>query len=219
MAILFTQYWDIVENKEKKYEQFILGKYIPTYQKTGLRITGAYYVVVGAGPRIIGVSTTDDLSVFSKAVTSDEYSDLMEELFPLIRNYNSRLYKSSGPIKIDRYEMQFDVWKFNQYFNILPGKEKDYRKFLEEEFIPGMERVGIRVTNIWKVAIGSGPFVLVEGTGYRIDGLARAIAADDYRALTRTLKSKFVSDYQSKILAPTKRVELPYLIKGMTSKL
>ncbi len=38
--------------------------------------------------------------------------------------------------------MQFDVWKFNQYFNILPGKEKDYRKFLEEEFIPGMEKCG-----------------------------------------------------------------------------
>jgi hypothetical protein len=219
MAILFAQHWDVVENVEKKYEEFILGKYIPTYQKTGLRITGAYYVVVGAGPRIIGVSTTEDPLVFQKAITSDEYSDLMEELFPLIRNYNSRLYKSYGPIKIDKYEMQFDVWKFNQYFNILPGMEKDYRKFLEEEFIPRMERVGIRVTNIWKVVIGSGPFVLVEGTGHRIEDLARAIATDDYRALTRTLKSKYVSDYQSKILAPTKRVEIPYLIKGITSKL
>lgn len=219
MAILFAQHWDVVENVEKKYEEFILSKYIPTYQKTGLRITGAYYVVVGHGPRIIGVSTTEDLLIFQKAVTSDEYSDLMEELFPLIRNYNSRLYKSFGPIKIDRYEMQFDVWKFNQYFNIIPGMEKDFRKFLDEEFIPRMERVGIRVTNIWKVIIGSGPFVLVEGTGYRIEDLAKAIAADDYRALTRTLKSRYVSDYQSKILAPTKRVEIPYLIKGMTAKL
>jgi hypothetical protein len=219
MAILFAQHWDVVENVEKKYEEFILGKYIPTYQKTGLRITGAYYVVVGAGPRIVGVSTTEDLLGFQKAVTSDEYSDLMEELFPLIRNYNSRLYKSYGPIKIDKYEMQFDVWKFNQYFNILPGMEKDYRKFLEDEFIPRMEEVGIRVTNIWKVVIGSGPFILVEGTGPRIEDIAKAIATDNYRNLTRTLKSKYVSDYQSKILCPTKRVEIPYLIKGITSKL
>jgi hypothetical protein len=143
----------------------------------------------------------------------------MEELFPLIRNYNSRLYKSYGPIKIDKYEMQFDVWKFNQYFNILPGMEKDYRKFLEDEFIPRMEEVGIRVTNIWKVVIGSGPFILVEGTGPRIEDIAKAIATDNYRNLTRTLKSKYVSDYQSKILCPTKRVEIPYLIKGITSKL
>jgi hypothetical protein len=219
MAILFAQHWDVIENKEKEYEQFILGKYIPTYQKTGLRITGAYYVVVGANPRIVGVSTTEDLLGFQKAVTSDEYSDLMEELFPLIRNYNSRLYKSYGPIKIDKYEMQFDVWKFNQYFNILPGMEKDYRKFLEEEFIPRMEEVGIQVTNIWKVIIGSGPFILVEGTGPRIEDIAKAIATDNYRNLTRTLKSRYVSDYQSKILCPTKRVEIPYLIKGITSKL
>lgn len=219
MAILFAQHWDVVENVEKKYEEFILGKYIPMYQKTGLRITGAYYVVVGAGPRIVGVSTTEDLLAFQKAVTSDEYSDLMEELFPLIRNYNSRLYKSYGPIKIDKYEMQFDVWKFNQYFNILPGMEKDYRKFLEEEFIPRMEEVGIRVTNIWRVVIGSGPFILVEGTGHRIEDIAKAIATDNYRNLTRTLKSRYVSDYQSKILCPTKRVEIPYLIKGMTAGL
>jgi hypothetical protein len=219
MAILFAQHWDVVENKEKEYEQFILGKYIPTYQKTGLRLTGAYYVVVGAGPRIVGVSTTENLLDFQKAVISEEYSDLLEELFPLIRNYNSRLYKSFGPIKIDKYEMQFDVWKFNQYFNILPGMEKDYRKFLEDEFIPRMEEVGIRITNIWKVIIGSGPFILVEGTGPRIEDIAKAIATDNYRNLTRTLKSKYVSDYQSKILCPTKRVEIPYLIKGITSKL
>ncbi len=56
MAILFAQYWDVIENKEKQYEEFILAKYIPTYQKTGLRIAGAYYVVVGAGPRIVGIS-------------------------------------------------------------------------------------------------------------------------------------------------------------------
>jgi hypothetical protein len=219
MAILFAQHWDVVENKEKKYEEFILGKYIPTYEKTGLRIAGAYYVVVGAGPRIVGVSTTEDLLAFQKAVTSEEYSDLLEDLFPLIRNYSSRLYKSYGPIQVDRYEMQLGVWKFNQYFNVLPGMEKDYRKFLEEEFIPRMEQVGIRVTNIWKVVIGSGPFILVEGTGQRIEDIAKAIATDDYRALTRTLKSKYVSDYQSKILAPTRRVELPYLVKSITAEL
>ena len=219
MAILFAQYWDVIENKEKQYEEFILAKYIPTYQKTGLRIAGAYYVVVGAGPRIVGISTTEDLLVFQKAITSDEYSDLMEDIFPLIRNYSCKLYKSYGPIKIDKYEMQFDVWKFNQYFNILPGMEKQYQKFLEEEFIPTMEKAGIRVTNIWKVVIGSGPFALVEGTGQKIEDIARAIATDEYRMLTRTLKSKYVSDYQSRILCPTKRVEVPYLIKGMTAGL
>ena len=219
MAILFAQYWDVVENKEKEYQEFILSKYIPTYEKTGLRLVGAYYVVVGAGPRIVGVSTTDDLLAFQKAIGSDDYADLLEEIFPLIRNYSSKLYVSYGPIKPERYEVQLGVWKFNQFFNILPGMEKSYRGFVEAEFIPKMEQLGIKVTNIWKAVIGSGPFVLVEGTSRTIEEIARAIDTDEYRMLTRTLKSKYVMDYQSKILAPTRRVEIPYFIKGLTAGL
>ena len=219
MAILFAQYWDVVENKGKEYEDFILSKYIPAYEKTGLRLVGAYYVVVGAGPRIVGVSTTDDLSVFQKAVTSGEYAALLEEIFPLIRNYSSKLYTSYGPIQFDTYDIQLGVWKFNQYFNILPGLEHEYRKFAEAEFIPKMEQLGIKVTNIWKVVIGSGPFILVEGTSRTIEEIAKTIDTDEYRMLTRTLKSKYVMDYQSRILAPTRRVELPYFIKGLTAGL
>jgi len=219
MAILFAQYWDVVENKEKEYQEFILSKYIPTYEKTGLRLVGAYYVVVGAGPRIVGVSTTDDLLAFQKAIGSEDYADLLEEIFPLIRNYSSKLYVSYGPIKPERYEVQLGVWKFNQFFNILPGMEKNYRGFVEAEFIPKMEQLGIKVTNIWKAVIGSGPFVLVEGTSRTIEEIARAIDTDEYRMLTRTLKSKYVMDYQSKILAPTRRVEIPYFIKGLTAGL
>jgi hypothetical protein len=219
MAILFTHYWDVVENKEKEYEKFILGRYIPAVEKTGLRIVGAYYVVVGAGPRIISVSTTDHNAAFQKAVTSQEYSDLMEELFPLIRNYSSRLYRPYGPTRVDRYEVQMGVWKFNQYFNIIPGMEKAYRKFLEEEFIPKVEKLGIKITNVWKVVVGSGPFILVEGTSPKIEEIATSIAADEYRKLTRTLKSKYVMDYQSRILAPTRRVEVPYLVRGLTAGL
>lgn len=219
MAILFAQYWDVVENKEKEYESFILSKYIPTYEKTGLRLTGAYYVVVGAGPRIVGVSTTEDLLTFQNAIGSDEYSELLEEIFPLIRNYSSKLYVSYGPIKVDRYDIQLGVWKFNQYFNILPGMEKSYRAFLEAEFIPKMEQLGIRVTNVWKAVIGSGPFILVEGTSPTIEAIAKAIDTDEYRMLTRTLKSRYVMDYQSRILAPTRRVEIPYFIKGLTAGL
>ncbi len=219
MAILFAQYWDVVENKEKEYQEFILSNYIPTYEKTGLRLAGAYYVVVGAGPRIVGVSTTDDLLAFQKAVGSEEYAELLDNIFPLIRNYSSKLYVSYGPIAVDRYDIQVGVWKFNQYFNILPGVEKSYRNFVETEFIPSMEKLGIKITNIWKAVIGSGPFILVEGTSPSIENIAKAIDTDTYRMLTRTLKSKYVMDYQSRILAPTRRVELPYFIRGLTAGL
>jgi hypothetical protein len=115
--------------------------------------------------------------------------------------------------------MQLGVWKFNQYFNIIPGMGKGYGQFLETEFIPTMERVGIKVTNVWRTIIGSSPFILVEGTSPKIEEIAKTIATDEYRALTRTLKSRYVHDYQSKILAPTRRLELPYFMKNLTAGL
>ena len=60
MAILFATYWDVVGTRRRNMKDFILGKYIPTMEKTGLRIIGAFYVVVGAGPRIVAVSTAND---------------------------------------------------------------------------------------------------------------------------------------------------------------
>jgi hypothetical protein len=219
MAILLAQYWDIVEGKESEYEQFILKTYIPSMELQGLRIVGAFYVVVGAGPRIVGCSTTENLAQLSMLVTSEAYTTLHEQLFPLIRNFSSKLLVSYGPIEVRRYEVQLNIWKFNQYFNIVPGMEKAYRAFLQDEFIPKMEQLGITITNIWKVAVGSGPFILVEGSSPGITDIASSIDTDEYRSLMRTLKSKYIMDYQSKILAPTRRVELPYFIRGLTAGL
>lgn len=219
MAILFVQYWDVMENKEKEYEEFILKTHIPAVEKTGLRVVGGYYVVVGAGPRIAAVSTTEDLLEFQKMVISAEYTQLLEQLFPLIRNYSSKLFKSYGPIEVKRYEIQFATWKFNHYFDIVPGMEEAYKEFVRDEFIPRMEEVGIKITNIWKVVIGSGPFILVEGSSPGLKNIAESVDTDKYRALMRQVKSRYIMNYQSRIMAPTRRVEMPYFIKNLTGGL
>jgi hypothetical protein len=219
MAILFVQYWDVVENKDKEYEEFIVKKHIPVLEKMGLKVIGGYYVVVGAGPRIAAVSTTDNLLEFQKMITSEEHTRVLEQLFPLIRNYSSKLFISYGPIEVKRYEIQFGVWKFNQYFDIIPGMEGAYKEFVRDEFIPKMEKVGIKITNIWKVVIGPGPFIHVEGSSPGLQDIAKSVDTDEYRNLMRRLKSKYIMNYQSRILAPTRRVELPYFIKSLTMEL
>lgn len=76
---MFVTHWDVVENKEREYEQFILKTYIPACKQIGLRMLGGYYVVVGAGPRIIGISMAESPSELQRAVTSDEYGLVMEQ--------------------------------------------------------------------------------------------------------------------------------------------
>ena len=135
MAILFATYWDVVENKEKEYEDFILGKYIPTMEKTGLRITGAFYVVVGAGPRIVSVSTTDDPAMFQKAMTSEEYRELLEGYSPLSGTIPAGCTNRTGHPRqaIRDAGRRLEIQPVLQY---PPRHGKGYRKFLETEFIP-----------------------------------------------------------------------------------
>jgi len=216
MAILFVQHWGVMKNKEKEYEDFIMSTHMPVMEKLGLRVVGGFYVVVGAGPHIAAISTTENIEEFQKIVTSAEYTKLLEQLFPLIMNYSSRLYVSYGPIEVGRYDIQFGMWKFNQYFDIIPGKAEGYKKFVRDEFIPRMEHLGIKITNIWKAVIGSGPFILAEGSSPGLQDIAKAIDTDEYRTLMKELKSNYIMNFQSRIMAPTRRVELPYFIKSMT---
>ena len=219
MAILFVQHWGVVKNKEKEYENFIMNTHMPVMEKLGLRAVGGFYVVVGAGPHIAAVSTTDNINDFTKIMTSAEYTQLLEQLFPLIMNYSSRLYVSYGPIEVKKYDIQFGMWRFNQYFDVIPGMAEEYKIFVRDRFIPEMERLGIKITNIWKAVVGSGPFILSEGSSPGLQDIAKAIDTDEYRSLMRELKSKYIMNFQSRIMAPTRRVEIPYFIKSMTTGL
>ncbi len=216
MAILFVQHWGVMKGREKEYEDFIMTTHIPVMEKLGLKVVGGFYVVVGAGPHIAAISTTNKIEDFQNIVSSPEYTKLLEQLFPLILNYSSRLYVSYGPIEVEKYEIQFGMWKFNQYFDIIPGMAEEYKKFVRDEFIPKMDHLGIKITNIWKAVIGSGPFILAEGSSPGLQEIAKAIDTDEYRALMRELKSKYIMNFQSRIMAPTRKVELPYFIKSMT---
>jgi hypothetical protein len=219
MAILFVQHWGVRKKKEKEYENFVMNTHMPVMEKLGLRVVGGFYVVVGAGPHITAISTTTDIEEFQKIMTSAEYTQLLEQLFPLIMNYSSRLLVSYGPIEVEKYEIQFGMWKFNQYFDIIPGMADEYKVFVRDRFVPEMERLGIKITNIWKVVIGSGPFMQVEGSSPGLQDIAKAIDTDEYISLMRELKSKYIMNFQSRILAPTRKVELPYFIKSMTKGL
>jgi hypothetical protein len=118
-------------------------------------------------------------------------------------------------VKTDNYTIQLRVWKFNQYFNIIPGKEKEYTKFITKDYLPTMEKLGIKITGGWQVVIGPGPYIVAEGTARSIVDIAKALESDEYKRITKILISKYVTDYSNRILAPTGRIELPYLLEKM----
>ncbi len=215
MAILFTQYWDVMPGNYDEYSDFITNVYTAEMERLGIRLLGGYYVAVGEGPRIIAVATVDEQDYLRKILSTGEYRNLFEKLLSYVWKYSSKLYVSSGKVTEGPYRIQTGAWKFNQYYNVLREKEQDHYKFVKEECIPGMKALNVPVTGAWRMVIGSGPYMLAECTARNIVDIAKAIDTAEFRRLVRTLKKSFATDYSSKILAPTGRIELPYIMKEM----
>jgi hypothetical protein len=220
MAILFTQYWDIMPGHFDDYSTFVMNEYVPTLQKLGIRLVGGYYVVVGEGPRVVAVAEVESLDSLHKNLATREYRIISNRLLEYAWKYNSKVWAPSGRIQVQEspYRIQTGVWKFNQYYNVLAGKEEEHYRFVKGECIPAMKNLGIPITAGWRLVVGTGPKILSESTARGIVDIAKAIDTPEFRSLVRKLKNEYATDYSSRILAPTGRIEVPYLMGEMMKK-
>ena len=215
MTILFNQFWDVIPGKHEEFSTFISNEYNPGLEKLGIKLLGGYHVAVGEGPRIIAVATVRREEDLVKALSSSEYRVLSNGLIQQVVNYGNRVWVSSGRIHDEPYRIQTGAWKFNQHYNIIRGKEDDHYRFVKEVCIPGMKSLKVPLTSGWRLAIGSGPRILAESTGRNMEDIAAAISTSEFIRMVRTLKKEYATDYSSKILAPTGRIEVPFLMKEM----
>lgn len=215
MTVLFTQHWDVLPGRQQAYSDFVMTHYNPTLERIGIHLVGGYYVAIGAGPRIIAVGVTQDLHQLEQALVSEEYQGITVRLQEFVYNYSSKILVPTGRVRADRYDIQTGIWKLTQHWNLIPGVEKEYHEFVIDDHIPTMEKLGIKVTGGWRVVVGSGPRIIAEASAPSLVAIAKAVDTDEYRRITRKLKTTYVTDYSSRILAPTGRIDIPYFVKEM----
>jgi len=215
MPILFVQHWDVMPGKFEEYVSFITREYIPGLDSMGVRLVGGYFVKIGEGPRIHAVATVDEADNLRRTISSREFLNISAKLHNYVWKYASKVYIPSGRIQEGPYVIQAGVWKFNHYYNILPGMGDEHLKYVKEECVPVMEELKIPITGGWRLIIGSGPRMLGESTASSIVAIAEAVDTSLYRNLVKTLKNKYVTDYSTRVLCPTGRVEVPYLVNEM----
>ena len=218
MPILFTQYWDVMPGKFDDYAAFVSNEYNPSLQNLGIRLVGGYYVVVGEGPRIVAVAEVEDVDSLHRLLATKEYRILSERLSGYVWKYSSNVWAPAGRVLGGPYRIQTGVWKFNQYYNVLPGKDDEHYRFVKDECLPTLKELGVPMTGGWRLVVGTGPKILAECTARGIVEIAKAVDSSQFRRLVRKLKNEIASDYSSRILAPTGRIEVPYLMSEMMKK-
>lgn len=88
-------------------------------------------------------------------LSTEDYRLIRAKLLQVIQNYSGRLRVSSGRVTPGPYKIQMGAWKFNQYYNVVPGKEEDRYKFVKQECISGMEELNVPIAGARGLVIGS----------------------------------------------------------------
>ena len=216
---LFVQQWEVIKGKEVDYSNFILRKHLPAMAKVGLNIIGGFHVILGSGPRITSAAMADDFLSMQMAWQREEFIEVTKELNNYVANYSNAVLKDTGRVDMANYGLALGTWRFNQYFKLVRGTEAAYTDFLKNEYLPMLAKVGIRVQAEWQVIIGNTLRLILEGLTTNLVEVAQAMMTDEYRRQRRHLLANFAKDYSSRILAPTGRVEMAYLLSGITKSL
>lgn len=214
MSLLFIQNWDLIHGKESEYERFISDVFLPEITPMGLIPVGGYYVEVGFGPRILVVHTAEESGRIAEAIATKEFRDLIIHLKNYVCNYRRTILEPTGSIKRGRYTIQKGVWKFNQYYDLLPGMKREYAEFIINEHLPAMRTIDyVEVTGGWNVVLGGFSEIVAEFTFRSAIDIGRLLGNEDFQRVTQKLKRYYVTNYMSRIMHSTERFDEPKWFK------
>lgn len=210
MPVLFTQNWDILQDKEDDYATFVTQEYMPRMTDLGLTPVGGYYVEVGFGPRIVAVHSAETSEELACLMKTAAFKDLSMELKSFVHNVRRAVLEPTGNVKKQIYAIQKGVWKFNQYYDLRPGVKKSYAEFIITEQLRLLEKIEyVEVTGGWNVVIGGISEIIAELTFKDPLDIGRLLSNEEFRKLTLKLRTRFVTNYASRIMRCTERFDEP----------
>ncbi|MHB8767021.1 MAG: hypothetical protein ACYDA8_22130 [Deferrisomatales bacterium] len=210
MSLLFTQDWDIIRGTEDQYVEFIAQKFIPEEAKLGLRPVGGFYVEVGVGPEIISIKSVESLGELAKILSTPAHQQLMRELKEHVVNYASKVLEPTGVGQNGPYKIQKGVWKYNLYYDVLPGSRPAYLKYMADVVVPTLRKIDyLELTEVWNVPIGGFSEVVAELTFKDPVDVGRLLDDESFREIVHSLRRDLVRNYKSRLLRTTERFDEP----------
>jgi hypothetical protein len=175
--------------------------------RLGLRSVGGFYVVCGFGPRIIHVCRAESVDDLCLIMSAKEFRDLILDLKRYVVSFRSKILEPTGRVKHEEYELRRGVWKFNQYYDLIPGRKKDYADFIINEYLPVIEKIDyVEVTGGWNVLAGGVSEIIGELTFKSPVDIGRMFDQPDFQRITDALRT-YTLNYVSRIMRVTERFE------------
>ncbi len=91
-------------------------------------------------------------------------------------------------------------------YNILPEKQEGYLRFMLNEFIPTLQKMGLSNIGVWHTAYGDYPVRLVEFATEDPQVMQTVLESDAWTKMEHKLKA-FVSDYTRRTVPSDSRFQ------------
>ena len=72
-------------------------------------------------------------------------------------------------------------------YDIKPGHDSSYRRFVLEDFLPQAQELGLMPTDAWHTAYGNYPARLIAFVADDLDTLQTALAKEEWQAMLKKL--------------------------------
>jgi len=199
MPVKLNHYWTVIHDRRNEYEKFIINKFIPKINKLGLHTVAGWSVLVGGYSEIVFECVSNDLDQLEKALQHPNYKEMKARLLNYVKNYKTKVLVKTG--KIDSYstDIHRETVKFNQTWNLISDKKKEYGHYVIDEFYPVLENLGVSIASEWEVLIGDGPSIICEGRAKDVDNLISNLQSKKFRHAKKMLKG-YIENYESRIL-------------------
>ena len=199
MPVKLNHYWTVIHDRRNEYEKFIINKFIPKINKLGLHTVAGWSVLVGGYSEIVFECVSNDLDQLEKALQHPNYKEMKARLFNYVKNYKTKVLVKTG--KIDSYstDIHRETVKFNQTWNLISDKKKEYGQYVIDEFYPVLENLGVSIASEWEVLIGDGPSIICEGRAKEVGNLISNLQSKKFRHAKKMLKG-YIENYESRIL-------------------
>jgi hypothetical protein len=84
-------------------------------------------------------------------------------------------------------------------WDIIPEKEQEYFEFVIREFVPGMQRLGLDLSDAWATVYGEEPQIMVGALLPSVSKFRQITHTEEWRSLTNQLMD-FVQNYVVKVV-------------------
>lgn len=91
MAVKIIMTWDISQENEQKYFEFIISEFIPGVQKLGFHPLDAWATVYGNYPQIQVGMIAVDIADAQRMLNTVEWAALEEKLLDFIDNFSYKI--------------------------------------------------------------------------------------------------------------------------------